>query len=162
MGIFYDFLMVNDSRELCCLLLFDHDVSCSGVDNCNNCCTFAAVKIIRTSILPFYGFSAINLLGILFVHHGVYLSKELMNHERIHTAQQREMLFVFFYLFYFIEWLVRLPMRGNAYRNISFEREAYSNQRNLDYLKTRRHFAWRHYMKRPLRRRTLNPKQDIL
>jgi len=107
------------------------------------------VKIVRTSILPFRGFSAINLLGVLFVHHGVYLSNELINHERIHTAQQREMLFVFFYLAYLVEWLARLPMRGNAYRNISFEREAYANQRDLHYLETRRHYAWRQYMKRP-------------
>jgi len=111
------------------------------------------VKIVRTSFLPFYGFSAVNLLGVLFVHPGVYLSHEMMNHERIHTAQQREMLFVFFYLAYFMEWLVRLPMRGNAYRNISFEREAYANQRNLDYLQSRPHFAWRRYMKRPTHKR---------
>ena len=111
-------------------------------------CTFAAVKIIRTRILPFNGFTAINLLGILFVHPGVYLSHELINHERIHSAQQREMLFLFFYIAYVLEWLARLPMRGNAYRNISFEREAYANQRNLEYLKSRRHYAWRHYIKR--------------
>ena len=104
------------------------------------------MKIVRTSILPFQGYSAINLLGILFVHPGVYLSNELMNHERIHSAQQREMLFIFFYLFYVAEWLVRLPMRGNAYRNISFEREAYDNQRDLDYLQHRRHYAWRKYL----------------
>ena len=110
------------------------------------------MKIVRTSILPFHGFSAINLLGILFVHHGVYLSNELINHERIHTAQQRELLFVFFYIIYIREWLVRLPMRGNAYRNISFEREAYSNQRNLGYLKSRQLFAWRHYLRRPARK----------
>ena len=115
------------------------------------CCTFAAMKIVRTSILPFRGFTAINLLGVLFVHPGVYLSNELMNHERIHTAQQREMLFVFFYLFYVVEWLVRLPMRGNAYRNISFEREAYANQRNAAYLSSRPLYAWRRYLKRSSR-----------
>lgn len=104
------------------------------------------MKIIRTSILPFHGFSAINLLGVLFVHPGVYLSNEMMNHERIHSAQQRELLFVGFYLAYLLEWAIRLPMRGNAYRNISFEREAYANQRNLDYLRTRPLFAWRHYI----------------
>ena len=105
------------------------------------------MKIIRTSILPFRGFSAINLLGVLFVHPGVYLSHEMMNHERIHTAQQREMLYVFFYVTYLMEWLVRLPMRGNAYRNISFEREAYAHQRDLDYLNRRRHYAWCKYLK---------------
>lgn len=111
------------------------------------------MKIVRTSILPFHGFSAINLLGVLFVHHGVYLSNELINHERIHTAQQRELLFVFFYIIYIMEWLVRLPMRGNAYRNISFEREAYSNQRNFRYLESRPLFAWRRYLRRPVRNR---------
>ena len=115
------------------------------------CCTFAAVKIVRTTILPFRGFTAINLLGMLFVHPGVYLSDELMNHERIHTAQQREMLYVFFYLAYFVEWLMRLPMHGNAYRNISFEREAYANQRNLHYLESRPFYAWCRYIKRPVR-----------
>ena len=106
------------------------------------------MKIVRTTILPFKGFSAINLMGVLFVHPGVYLSHEMMNHERIHSAQQREMLFVFFYLAYLVEWLMRLPMRGNAYRNISFEREAYANQRNLDYLDSRPLYAWRFYVKR--------------
>ena len=110
------------------------------------------MKIIRTHYIPFKGFSALNCLGVLFVHHGVYLSSELMNHERIHTAQMREMLFVPFYIVYLVEWLVRLMMRGNAYRNISFEREAYDNQRDPDYLRHRRHYAWLRYMRR--RRRT--------
>lgn len=114
---------------------------------CEKISIFAAVKIIRSKILPFNGFTAINLLGVLFVRPGVYLSNELMNHERIHSAQQREMLFVFFYMAYVVEWLVRLPMRGNAYRNISFEREAYAHQRDLNYLHHRRHYAWRRYMK---------------
>ena len=112
------------------------------------CCTFAAVKIVRNTILPFKGFTAVNLMGVLFVRPGVYLSNELMNHERIHSAQQREMLFVFFFIAYFFEWMIRLPMRGNAYRNISFEREAYANQRNMNYLKTRPLYAWRRYFKR--------------
>ena len=119
-------------------------------------CKFAAVKIVRTSILPFRGFTAINLLGVLFVHPGVYLSNEMMNHERIHSAQQREMLFIFFFMAYFVEWLVRLPMRGNAYRNISFEREAYANQRNMNYLRNRPLYSWRRYMRR--QRRQYEPK----
>ena len=104
------------------------------------------MKIIRTKYIPVRGFSAINLLGVLFVHPGVYLSQELINHERIHTAQILEMGIVGFYVWYLVEWLVRLLQRGNAYRKISFEREAYENQRDLDYLKERRHYAWRHYL----------------
>ena len=106
------------------------------------------MKIIRSRYLPWRGFDAINLCGVLFVHQGVYLSDELLNHERIHTAQMREMAFVFFYIFYLGEWLVRLAMRGRAYSSISFEREAYGNQRNPLYLRQRRRYAWLHYMKR--------------
>ena len=64
----------------------------------------------------------------------------LLNHERIHIAQQKELLIIGFYIQYVLEWLVRLFMKGNAYRNISFEKEAYKNQSNLDYLKTRKLF----------------------
>lgn len=104
------------------------------------------MKIVRTKYIPVRGFSAINLLGVLFVHPGVYLSQELINHERIHTAQLLEMGIIGFYVWYVAEWLVRLLRRGNAYRQISFEREAYENQCDLDYLKGRRHYAWRHYL----------------
>ena len=104
------------------------------------------MKIVRTKYIPVRGFSAINLLGVLFVHPGVYLSQELINHERIHTAQLLEMGIIGFYVWYLVEWLVRLLQRGNAYRKISFEREAYENQRDLNYLKERRHYAWRHYL----------------
>lgn len=54
----------------------------------------------------------------------------------------KEMLYIPFYLQYVIEWLIKLFCKGNAYRNISFEREAYDNQYNLDYTKTRKHYSW--------------------
>ena len=50
-----------------------------------------------------------------------------------------------FYLWYIIEYLIRLIIYRNtklAYRNISFEREAYQNQYNLDYLSNRKHYSW--------------------
>ena len=97
------------------------------------------------------GFSAINVMGVLFVRPGVYLSDRLVRHERIHTAQMRELAFVFFYVIYLVEWLVRLMGRGSAYRNISFEREAYDNEHDEDYLNNRRHFAWLRYLRRPRR-----------
>ncbi len=105
------------------------------------------MKIVRTRHIPFGHFTAINLLGVLFVHPGVYLSQELINHERIHTRQMLELAVLPFYLLYVIEWIVRLPMHGNAYRNISFEREAYRYQRQPDYLKRRRPYAWLRHLK---------------
>ena len=100
--------------------------------------------IIKNNIMPFKGYKAMNLFGILFLRKPYSLSEKDINHEAIHTAQMKELLFIFFYIIYFLEWLVRLFINTNAYRNISFEKEAYSNEKNLEYLKTRKHFSqWR-------------------
>ncbi len=105
------------------------------------------MKIVRSKWIPFKGFTAINLMGVMFVRPGAYLSDTLLRHERIHSAQMREMAFVFFYVAYLIEWLVRLFRKGSAYRRISFEREAYDNEHNEHYLTQRRHYAWLKYLK---------------
>lgn len=97
----------------------------------------------------FKNFYAINICGII-ISRGK-LSAVSTNHERIHTRQQLEMLFVFFFLWYGVEWLMRLIIHRSAitaYLNISFEREAYANERNLDYLRSRPLFAWRRYLRK--------------
>ena len=71
-------------------------------------------------------------------------NKVFLNHEKIHIRQQLELLVVPFYVWYLLEYLFRLIQYKNkfiAYKNISFEREAYKNEKNLDYLKSR--FFWR-------------------
>lgn len=95
--------------------------------------------------IPFKGFRAINLFGVCFVREGCTMPPHSINHEKIHTAQMKELWYVGFYLLYFLEWLMRLVITPTvAYRNISFEREAYDNQYNYDYLKSRKRFAqWR-------------------
>lgn len=63
-----------------------------------------------------------------------------INHERIHLRQQTELLIVGFFVWYFLDYLMGLIKYGDhhsAYRNIIFEREAYSNEKDLDYLKKR-------------------------
>lgn len=105
------------------------------------------MKIIINNIIPFKGFKCINLFGILFCHRQLY--KIDINHEAIHTKQMQEMLYIFFYLWYIIEYLIRLIIYRNtklAYRNISFEREAYQNQYNSDYLSNRKHYNWFNYL----------------
>lgn len=90
---------------------------------------------------------AINLFGIVFSR--VSLSEEEKRHEYIHTLQQREMLFIFFYIWYAIEWLVKLAKYRNrylAYRNLSFEKEAYRHQADASYPKSRKRFAWKNYL----------------
>lgn len=103
------------------------------------------MKIIYNNIIPFKGFLAINLFGVLFVRGtGSDINERVLSHERIHTAQMKELWYIPFYLLYLLEWLYRLTQKGNAYRNISFEREAYENEMDLDYLANRRKWAmWR-------------------
>ncbi|GEN77280.1 hypothetical protein CHA01nite_30200 [Chryseobacterium hagamense] len=60
-----------------------------------------------------------------------------------------EMLIVFFYIVYVIEyyyWLFKLKNADRAYLRISFEREAYANERNLNYLNERRFWSFRKYL----------------
>lgn len=87
-----------------------------------------------------------NIVGITLCPFGIYVdnlkSFTLINHEKIHWNQQLEMLIIPFYIWYFIEWLIKLIFFKNAYNNISFEREAYLNDKNYNYLKTRKHYAW--------------------
>ena len=74
----------------------------------------------------------------------------LINHEKIHLRQQLELLILPFYLFYGIEFLVRLTQYKNwqkAYRNISFEREAYTNELSLNYLKQRPFWSFLKYLR---------------
>ena len=102
------------------------------------------MKIIHISSLPLMkNFYAINLFGVVFSR--MKLSEEEKRHEYIHTLQQREMLFLFFYIWYVMEWLVKLAIYRNLYRayiNISFEKEAYRHQADASYPKRRKHYAW--------------------
>lgn len=103
------------------------------------------MKIIRNNIIPFGSYKAINLFGVLFVKKNAVISDEFLNHESIHTEQMKEMLFLFFYLWYIIEWLIKLVYHLNfrkAYKSISFEREAYNNEDDLEYLGSRKKYAW--------------------
>ncbi len=64
-----------------------------------------------------------------------------MNHEKIHLRQQLELLILPFYVLYFLEFMLKYYHYKNAYiayKNISFEREAYQNENNLYYLKNRK------------------------
>lgn len=73
----------------------------------------------------------------------------LLNHERIHLRQQAELGVLPFYLWYIVEYLIRrFQYRDHytAYRNISFEREAFANDANLNYLKTRGLWAFWSYL----------------
>lgn len=107
------------------------------------------MKIIRNKYIPFPGYKCINLFGILFVKNNAKIDEVTLNHEKIHSAQIKELLYIFFYMWYVIEWMIRLIRYRDsykAYRSLSFEREAYANDRNLTYLENRKPFSFLKYL----------------
>lgn len=92
--------------------------------------------IIKNKFIPFKGYKAITIWPFIFVKSD--LSNVDLNHEKIHGKQQLELLILPFYLIYFVEWIFK------GCRKISFEKEAYKHEGDLEYLKTRKHYAqWR-------------------
>lgn len=89
-------------------------------------------------------FYAINLFGLIIAFDD--LSVEELTHELIHTAQARELLYIPFYIWYILEWailFIRYKDKMMAYYKIRFEREAYSHQNDLEYLKNRKHYHYK-------------------
>lgn len=109
------------------------------------------MKIVYNKIIPFgRRYYAINLFGILFAKGP--LDRVSTNHELIHSAQMKEMLYLPFYIAYVAEWLWKLIIYRHyyeAYACISFEREAYANQSDLSYLSNRRKWAFTKYLRKP-------------
>lgn len=69
----------------------------------------------------------------------------ILNHEKIHLRQQLELLIVPFYIWYFCSFVfnyIKFKSWDLAYRNVIFEREAYHNESNMKYLKTRKMYAF--------------------
>lgn len=99
------------------------------------------------------GFRGLTLYPFVFLKYQVDKNNLVfVNHERIHLRQQIEMLILPFYIWYLLEFLFFLLKYNNknrAYKSISFEREAYSNEFDLSYLSRRRFFAfWKYFLNR--------------
>lgn len=104
---------------------------------------------IRKCRLMRKGF-CINLFGTVWSRETDWIDSNVINHEQIHSAQMKELLYVPFYIWYVIEWLFRLLQyrdADKAYRNISFEREAYLNGKDLNYLHNRKHWGFMRWIR---------------
>lgn len=137
-------------------------------------------KVIYNDIIPFKGFQAITILPFVFARKRYKpLADHVINHESIHLRQQTEVLAVLaavmlalcliclswwwmitvpfgFYVLYCLGYIIRLFAYGRgheAYRNISFEQEAFMHERNLSYLDDRKAFAWLRYITKKTYRR---------
>lgn len=88
-----------------------------------------------------------DVIAIALAPFGIYINSKhinnenTINHEIIHYKQQMELFIMFFYLLYLIEFIFK------GYNNISFEKEAYDNENNSNYLNTRKPFSWIKYFK---------------
>lgn len=106
------------------------------------------MPVIKNKILPLgKKFFAINLFGIIFAKGEC--SNVVLNHEKIHSRQMIELFILPFYLIYLMEWMIKLVKYKNnykAYSNISFEREAYAHQYDMNYLKKRKRFNFINYI----------------
>tara|TARA_R110002167_G_scaffold23281_1_gene82708 strand:+ start:682 stop:1011 length:330 start_codon:yes stop_codon:yes gene_type:complete len=86
---------------------------------------------------------------IILKHGALKEDAVLINHEKIHLKQQLELLVLPFYILYITEWLLRSLIYLDFYRgyqNISFEREAYDNELNLEYTGERKAFSFFKYL----------------
>lgn len=125
------------------------------------------LKIICSKIIPLKGFSSMNVFGVIFRRYelcGIELSKRSINHEGIHTCQSEDFIpnkknnnfirildYLIFYILYIIEWIFKIICnifywKIRAYKSLSFEQEAYTNELNFDYQETRKRFAWVKYI----------------
>lgn len=97
--------------------------------------------VIASKYLVPKGYAAIAVYPFILVRDNrLKQHNRLLNHERIHLRQQAELLVIPFFIIYITEYIIRFIKYRNhhtAYKHISFEREAYSNENNIYYLTNR-------------------------
>jgi hypothetical protein len=141
------------------------------------------IKLIFNNIIPFKGYLAMCVFPFIFVRKDARnLTVKDINHEKIHGMQQIETHIValilavllaavglfswwwvlvsplVYFALYGLEYIVRWICYGfdtrEAYRNISFEQEAYLNESDLTYIKNRHLFAsWKYLFRKTYHRK---------
>ena len=106
--------------------------------------------MIHTRHFPPQGFHAITIFPVIFYNEG-QMSETDIRHETIHLWQQATLLVIPFYLLYFLFWIVNLAKYHDsytAYRNIPFERSAYSLEKEKGIKPLKKAFDWTHHLRR--------------
>ena len=107
--------------------------------------------ILITPYLFGKGFRGMAIFPFIFLKDKTLkYNKTVINHEKIHLRQQIELLWIFFFLIYFIEFFIgyiKFKNLKKAYFNISFEKEAYFNEDDLEYLKNKKLWTFAKYYK---------------
>ena len=111
------------------------------------------MKIVKTTWFPFGSYDSMAMFPFVFIKGDV--KPVVINHEKIHIEQQKELWLVGFYVLYvyfFAKFFLLYLFHGdkscwdNAYYSNPFECEAYDNQRNNEYINIRQKFYWKKYL----------------
>ena len=127
--------------------------------------------VIKNNLIPFGRYTSMNLFGIIFTK--VEIDEKTINHERIHAYQMLELdsvvaIIIFaliyfagisswwlltacfaYYVWYIIEYMWISVMHNTqfcSYMDVSFEEEAYANDKDFSYIISRKPFAWIKYI----------------
>ena len=102
--------------------------------------------VINNRFIPGRRYRAVNVFGFVFCRKGAILNSVERNHLRIHTCQMKELLYVFYYLIYALDYICMWFGSGFstylAKRSVVFEMEAYFNEKDMNYLSKRKRYSW--------------------
>lgn len=123
------------------------------------------IKLKYSKIIPLPGYYAVTIFNCIYRnvrYKNIPISHRVINHELIHFEQARDFVFgceklyilgyILFYICYFIEWLFKALIalvtlfKVRPYRSLSFEQEAYTNEKDFEYLDNRKRFSWLKYL----------------
>ena len=132
------------------VIVLAHDSICKeDIMNMNNW----KPKFIENSKIPVW-LSKIAPINIRAISFGFWvwsrgeMDDRLRRHETIHYQQQLELLFIGQWILYGLYYLKGLVVHRNgdtAYRQSPFEREAYENEYDENYLENRKRYNWINY-----------------
>jgi hypothetical protein len=108
-----------------------------------NVLTLGNKKVSAMALWPF----------VIFRNQELLNDKVILNHERIHHRQQLELLIIPYYIWYFLEYWIKMFKNGfrhfDAYVSVSFEQEAFDKQSEFSYLNNRQWLAsWTYFKKK--------------
>ena len=106
------------------------------------------IKIKNKINKRYVGFSFFIFVWIYYGNRYQSQIEKTIRHEKIHFKQQLELLFIFSWIVWAVLRIRSRVLNGKekAYREHPWEREAYSNQDDLDYLNKRKFLAWTKYI----------------
>ena len=103
------------------------------------------MKQDENSLIPFEGYKAFTFYKWIFTRKGVELTQVDFTHEGIHLKQEVELLVFIFYIWYAIEYLIKLLCtfdHKRVYRSICFEQEAYGHEDDVKWPDQRPEYYW--------------------